>query len=945
MGSEEPATNAPRLDRFRAHARSGRRGATNGGNASAPTIVFDATDARTLAAASAVSSPAVSQGLRTTTLLALTAIFACAQVACGASQAAVGVEHVAETRRVKMATPRATELLVAGANDRLIGPMLARGELRNLVAWVESGEQGARHIRAVLTDPAGIPLAGSRELVSAAGDVTSLVTRSLAGGGFLVAWTTLADRGEHLRILTVSDTGVPTAPLEVAKTSDDMVWVEVVVTRRGVVLFWAEETRDETANVLAMALDARGAPRGVPSFIARNVLGWHAVAAGEGAVLGVLTGKRSAGRGASLDKLAQGGDGYALLLVGLSGEGAVVGPATEIVARGVQPDFTMVRAKGGLVAAWTDRTGVEPEVKARFVDERLRSVPVPALSSPAFGTKLLSLSPLARGALVAYEEAAPSRAGRASRRVMLARVTAQGAEAPTVVELEGTSVPELAAFGDGAALLGRVRVCERHESDEACAAAPFAAGAIELDGQLRVTRAERIEYGEPREPAQLAWNLSCGSSSTSAGCLALALGSALREAPEAGQRILSAPLFGVGGGIRRALVTPLHAPGRPRPRQATTLLRSDAVAQIATTRARGKLALAVLSRGGEAQGLAKSGAPGGAGALSTLHLLGVGAADAAPVLVSSRAAAAGGVSMTTAPDGAIVVAWAARDDGGAARIKLARYLADGKRGPELLVTTRRGDVSSVSVVAVAGGFVVGWVDNRDGQGEVYTAKVTEDLARVSEHQRITAAPGDAGDLAMLSHPSGVVWLAWSDPRESPREGKGDVYVATVRAKDARKVGEEAKVLATAAHSRSPSLAVAGDGAALAWIEEAPIGSDVDGQAAYGAMLATLDARLHVTRDALRLRGAGAGAPVGVLLDPLRGGTSGLLLRSTAGELALDAFTTETAGRVVTSWILSPLGPPTLDLPLAIDDVDLVFAEEGRGATEHRVRHVTLDWGR
>ena len=83
------------------------------------------------------------------------------------------------------------------------------------------------------------------------------------------------------------------------------------------------------------------------------------------------------------------------------------------------------------------------------------------------------------------------------------------------------------------------------------------------------------------------------------------------------------------------------------------------------------------------------------------------------------------------------------------------------------------------------------------------------------------------------------WVVWSDPRESPREGLGDIYARALRSKDAKPTADEVRVLATAAHSRSPAIALAGDGVLVTWIEDAPLrGSDARGN----AMVARLDAR-------------------------------------------------------------------------------------------------------
>jgi hypothetical protein len=867
-----------------------------------------------------------------TSALAL-AIFA----GCGGAKpsAAVGLEHAtaAPHRPPKRVAPRTQRLFTASVTDRLVGPFLARGAGKNLVTWIDSNGDGTRRVRALVTDDLGVSIQPIRELVPSAGDVTSLIVERAGGEdpSFVLAWTTIGSRGETLSVMGAGDDGVArSTPSEVASTNEDIVWVHVVPVRRGAIVLWAEETRDGKANLLSVAVDPHGKPRGVPTYVLRGIVGWQAAPSEDGAVVGALT-------DASRKKEAA---GFVLAMLRLDDDGRPTGGPLAVQSDAtVQPDFEMVRAGArGALFAWTDKSGLEPEVKTTIVDDRDRVAPPRGLVSSLSGAKLLLLSPLAQGALLAWE--APSQRPRSSRRVHLERLEAGESVASSVLELDGKGPPEIVAAGDGAAVLGRVRVCDKKDSEEACASAPFSPAVLELDRALLPVRAERIDYDDPPETASLAWGLRCAPATAraSAGppkCLVLALGAPEREAA---QPVLAAPTF-ERATTQHVLVAPLHAPGRPHPRALATVFRSEPVSEIALGRARGASMLAVLTRGAEDASLSRR-----ASKVAALYLVPMDEhgkpGDAAPL--APRASAVGGVSFATAVDGSLVLAWASREEQGA-RVHLTRVSPAGKKLADVLVTTRHGDVSDVNVAAVEGGFVVAWVDGRDGKGEVYAAKVTADLGRVSEHQRITSAPGDASDLTALAHPSGVVWLAWTDPRESPREGTGDIYVASVRAKDARKASDETRVLATVAHSRSPSLAVAGDGFAIGWIEDAPIGTEAEGHAAYGAMLTWLDARGHGVREPTRLRGAGRGAPVSIVLDPSSAGSRGLLVRSAHEELALDAFTVEAGGRVVSSWLVSPEGPSTLDLPLAPDGDVAVYAEEARSPSEHKVRRMELAW--
>ena len=78
-------------------------------------------------------------------------------------------------------------------------------------------------------------------------------------------------------------------------------------------------------------------------------------------------------------------------------------------------------------------------------------------------------------------------------------------------------------------------------------------------------------------------------------------------------------------------------------------------------------------------------------------------------------------------------------------------------------------------------------------------RVDAKLDKVSREVRITSAAGDPSDVTLAVTPGDPsrVWLAWSDPRESPSEGLGDIYVAQLRAQDANRTGDEVRLLTTA----------------------------------------------------------------------------------------------------------------------------------------------------
>jgi hypothetical protein len=244
---------------------------------------------------------------------------------------------------------------------------------------------------------------------------------------------------------------------------------------------------------------------------------------------------------------------------------------------------------------------------------------------------------------------------------------------------------------------------------------------------------------------------------------------------------------------------------------------------------------------------------------------------------------------------------------------------------------------------VQDGWIVAWVDGRDGNGEVYAAKVDRSLRPVGRGQRITGAQGDASDVSLAVANDGV-WVAWSDPRESPREGLGDIYATKLSKRDASRVADEVHVMATAAHSRSPQILALRDGAVVVWIEDSP--GEIEGQ---GSVLsALLDGGGRVARtQRVPLAGDGKATAVAALLQasPESGELLALVTRALGGDVTLDASKVELAADGTSSSVplLDLDAPSAFDVSLALEGKELYYTDIGRSPGSHRVRRATLTW--
>ena len=313
------------------------------------------------------------------------------------------------------------------------------------------------------------------------------------------------------------------------------------------------------------------------------------------------------------------------------------------------------------------------------------------------------------------------------------------------------------------------------------------------------------------------------------------------------------------------------------------------------------------------------------------------------------------IAAAPRPDDGAVIAWVKRDDGDP-QVHLARVDGHGRyaRSREVQLTSAKGDASSVSVATVDDGYLVAWVDGRDGEGEVYTAKVDFQLNRVSREERITTAPGDAADVALAVAPGRQdprVWLAWSDPRESPGDGLGDIYVTQLRARDAKRTGDEVRLLATATHSRSPQIVPVpegtdGGGAIVAWLEDGPAGLD----APATVMVARVDRASHRVGGAAKLALPGGNKPTAVTLaseDGPRPSVRALVAGSVGDAVTLLAARLGPDGAVLgtPTTLLDLEAAAPFDVPLALAGDALFFDDSGSSPTEHRVRRAAIDWRR
>ncbi|MGO9835792.1 MAG: hypothetical protein ACLP1X_16440 [Polyangiaceae bacterium] len=812
---------------------------------------------------------------------------------------------------------------------RSIGPFAARTGAGAIAAWVTGVEKGAgQELVVVPLAPDGARLGDPQVVAKLPEEATSLVVRSAGASrtGWLVAWSALLDRGESLSVLALSaDGSAKGSPVDLQRTNDHLAWFDLIPTSRGAVCAWAEETSSGDANILTAAIDFDGKARGMPSRVARGVERWQAVSTGDGVGLALA----EPGPLAHSDAARPAGK---LTWQRLDAEGQLSGSAIPIGASPtVSSDVDVVPVPGGWLLGWTDLGGEDAAVQLAKVDASGHvEGPTPALSVLG-SSSLVALASGPKGAALAWLE--PHARSHADHELHLAGVDLDKglvARSGASVEVASPTAPEFVATDGGFALLAFAHACTI-EVPAPCVG-PVVPTFVRLGPTLAPEQAEPLYLGDERFAATLAWGLRCSGAS----CSVLAATSA---APT--------PVFTVDLPSRPSpFALPLEPPTPPdvaRVAGIATVASGLPFSDVAATRSGDVNLVATLAGVVDTSPGRESDRPRGATIL--VHAVDdEGRALSPPVTVSSRAVPVGGVAIAAGAkaDDAAAIAWVKRD-GGDPQVHVALLDQRGKRSQETQLTTAKGDASSVAIARTEAGWLVAWVDSRDGNGEVYVAKIGRDLARLTRERRVTHAPGDAADVALAVR-NGVGWLAWSDARETPREGLGDIYVAKVRPEDATRVGDEVRVLSSAPHSRSPEIVPMADGGALvAWIEDAPTGIEGPG----AAMVARLDASGHVTEGPAKLPLYAPGRPTSLALSESGDGAHVVMARASGDTVSLDALSLASDGTPSTrAWPLLDLDAPApFDVALAFAGDALFFDDVGVGRGIHRIRRVAISWRR
>ena len=176
-------------------------------------------------------------------------------------------------------------------------------------------------------------------------------------------------------------------------------------------------------------------------------------------------------------------------------------------------------------------------------------------------------------------------------------------------------------------------------------------------------------------------------------------------------------------------------------------------------------------------------------------------------------AATSGDPSLAGTGGNLGVAWEENRDG-QFEIYFARADSSGNKiGSDLRVTNSAGDSEEVSVAWSGSEYGLAWHDDRDGNTEIYFARVDDDGTKIGSDIRITD-DGSISEYPSLAWNGSEYGVAWEDGRDGTRE----IYFARIDAAGNR-IGVITRITDHSGKSYRPSLAWSGNEYGIAWHDD------------------------------------------------------------------------------------------------------------------------------
>ncbi|HMJ56375.1 MAG TPA: hypothetical protein VK540_30115 [Polyangiaceae bacterium] len=314
-----------------------------------------------------------------------------------------------------------------------------------------------------------------------------------------------------------------------------------------------------------------------------------------------------------------------------------------------------------------------------------------------------------------------------------------------------------------------------------------------------------------------------------------------------------------------------------------------------------------------------------------------GEALGAANVISVKADSIGGVSLAAgaSAQGDAGLAWVGKD-AGIGQVFVTRLSRSGEKQAQRMVTRSKEGCSDVALVRHKDGFVVAYIDSRDGLPGVYTVKVGKDLQRIGNERLVAQVKGEASDVRMIARGEDLV-VAWAEARRDP--DLHGVFAARLLAADLAVRGDPARVVLGPQHARGIELAAVGEGLALGWVEDAGPGTGAATTSEKTAMLVGLDFALRAAGEPVRVALPAQASSLALECDR----SCRVVVAGSEGEnLAFYGFLFERGAPQPAARLTAIAGVSTEDANPVVARDWLFFAEDNlRGSG--RIRKAKLAW--
>ncbi|MET0591213.1 MAG: hypothetical protein ABW133_00840, partial [Polyangiaceae bacterium] len=228
--------------------------------------------------------------------------------------------------------------------------------------------------------------------------------------------------------------------------------------------------------------------------------------------------------------------------------------------------------------------------------------------------------------------------------------------------------------------------------------------------------------------------------------------------------------------------------------------------------------------------------------------------------------------------------------------------------------------SDVALVAHKDGFIVAYVDMREGGAGIYLSKVGKDLQRVGNERLVARAMGEASEVRMIVRGE-ELFVAWGEARQNP-EAYG-VFMARHGAADLSPRSDPARIVLAPKNAKGLDLTAFGDGALLGFIEESPPNAATAQTAPKTLVLTRIDPSLR-GREPVRLSMSAQPSSVALDCDNV---CRVIVAGAEKDELALYGFRFDGASAEPAARLTAIPGVSTEDTNPVVSRDWLFFAED------------------